>query len=233
MKSSKPQNEKAPSSHGSQVSEAIKDSEGRVLLVGFFLAAAYMIMLGWSFLRFPDTGRVLIAMTTTNVLFGRATGMSFGYAGGLGDTVVILVNMFLETIQVLLAYPLFVLSWNHLLEIKLLKKFIRRMHRAAVAQKNVIQKYGIIGLFIFVWIPFWMTGPVVGSIIGYLIGLRLWVNLTIVLGGTYVAILGWALLIRKLHNLAGGYGSFVPMVLVLGFILLIIIRRLYLTRRTH
>ena len=204
-----------------------------MLLAGFFLAVVYLMILGWSFILVPDTGRVLIAMTTTNVLFGRATGMSFGYAGGLGDSAVILANMFLETIQVLLVYPLFVLSWNHLLEIKILKKFMRRMHRTAEAQKNFIQKYGIIGLFIFVWIPFWMTGPVVGSVIGFLIGLRPWVNLAIVLGGTYVAILGWALLIRKLHNLAGGYGSFVPMALVLGFILLIIIRRLYLRHRTH
>jgi len=217
----------------SEASDALNDSVGRILLIGFFLAVAYLMIVGWSFLLAPETGRALIAMTTTNVLFGRATGMAFGYAGGLGDWVVVLANMFLETVQVLLAYPLFVLSWNHLLEIKLLKKFMKRMHRAAEARKNVIQKYGIIGLFIFVWIPFWMTGPVVGAIIGFLIGLRPWVNLTIVLGGTYVAILGWALLIRKLHSWAEGYGSFVPMGLVLGFILLIIVRRFYVTRRAQ
>ena len=82
-------------------------------------------------------------------------------------------------------------------------------------------------MFIFVWIPFWMTGPVVGAIIGFLIGLRSWVNLTVVLSGTCLAILAWALLIQKLHSLVEGYGSFVPMAMVLGFILVILLRRVY------
>lgn len=203
------------------------DSEALILFLGFSTALLYLLALGWVFLKEPEKGRVLMAMTTTNILFGRAAGLSFGIAGGLGNSVVVLANMLLEVIQVLVIYPLFVLSWKHLLDIRPLKEFMSRMHSAAEKKKRVIQRYGIIGLFIFVWIPFWMTGPVVGAIIGFLIGLRSWVSLTVVLSGTCLAILAWALLIQKLHSLVEGYGSFVPMAMVLGFILVILLRRVY------
>lgn len=54
-------------------------------------------------------------MTATNIIFGRAAGISVGYTMGLDHIVVVTVNMLIETILVLLFYPLFVLSWRRLL----------------------------------------------------------------------------------------------------------------------
>ena len=73
-----------------------------------------------------------------------------------------------------------------------------RIHKAADAHKETVRKYGIAGLFLFVWFPFWMTGPVVGCVIGFMIGLRIRLNLSIVLAGTYMAIIGWAVFLRDL-----------------------------------
>jgi hypothetical protein len=75
-------------------------------------------------------------------------------------------------------------------------------------------------LFIFVWFPFWMTGPVVGSVIGFLLGLKVWLNMTVVLAGTYVAIIGWAFFLRQLHDQVASYSSYAAMVLM---VLLIVI----------
>ena len=83
-----------------------------------------------------------------------------------------------------------------------------RTRKAAETHKDKVQKYGIIGLFMFVWLPFWMTGPVVGCMIGYLLGLRVWVNITTVLIGTYAAILGWAFLLYQLHQKTISYSSY-------------------------
>ena len=55
-----------------------------------------------------------------------------------------------------------------------------------------MRRYGIAGLFVFVFMPFWMTGPVVGAIIGFLIGLRPAVNLAVVLSATGLAIVIYA-----------------------------------------
>ena len=90
-----------------------------------------------------------------------------------------------------------------------------RTHKAAEANQHIIQKYGIIGLFVFVWMPFWMTGPVVGCVLGFLIGLRPWVNITIVLSGTYLATVVWAVLLREAHERIAVYGTYAPLLILL------------------
>ena len=116
--------------------------------------------------------------------------------------------MLLETILVLVFYPLFVFIWQQLLVIRWLKRLSEHTYKAAERHKDKVRKYGIIGLFMFVWLPFWMTGPVVGCMIGYLLGMRIWVNLVTVLTGTYIAILGWAYLLHNLHQHTLSYSSY-------------------------
>ena len=65
-----------------------------------------------------------------------------------------------------------------------------------------------------------MTGPLVGSVIGFLIGLRTWVTLTVVLGGTYLAIVCWGIVLQRLHVALGQMGPYAPFVLVIFILLL-------------
>jgi uncharacterized membrane protein len=171
-------------------------------------------------------------MTATHLLFGRAAGMAFGYSLALGHAAVICVSMTVETIMVLLVYPLFVFSWRHLLVISWLRDTLERTREAAEARKSWVQRYGIIGLFAFVWFPFWMTGPVVGCVIGFLLGLPVWVNLPIVLGGTYIAILGWAFLLRQVHDRVAAYSPYAAMILV-SLLIIIVITGHFLHRSFH
>lgn len=198
-----------------------------VLLLGILVALAYLVGLLCYVIWRPEEGQTLVAITTTNMLFGRAAGMSLGYAAGMPPAFVVGINLILETIQVLLFYPMFVLSWHHLLEIRMLKRFMQRMEKSASRHMDMIQRYGIIGLMIFVWIPFWMTGPVVGCVIGYFIGLRPWVNVGVVLGGTYMAIVAWAVLLRNLHAWAAEYSGLIPAVIVMFIILVLLWRHFY------
>ena len=134
-------------------------------------------------------------------------GISFGYSFELSNILVICTNIIIETILVLIFYPLFVFSWSSILVIKPLRRIMKRTNIAAEAHQDTIRKYGVIGLFMFVWIPFWMTGPMVGCAVGYLLGFSPWKNLTIVLSGTYLAIICWALLLRKIHDRGCGIWS--------------------------
>jgi len=140
--------------------------------------------------------------------------------------------MIIETIQVLVLYPLFVFSWRQLLVINRLKNIFERTQRAAERHKDKVQKYGAIGVFAFVWFPFWMTGPVVGSVIGFLLGLRVWVNMTAVLAGTYVAIFCWALFLRQLHEQVAVYSSYAGLILMALLIAIILLGN-FLVRRRH
>jgi hypothetical protein len=71
-----------------------------------------------------------------------------------------------------------------------------------------------------------MTGPVVGAIIGFLIGLRPWVNLTVVLISTYIAIGVWTLLLNELNAWAATVNEFAPYALVVAIVLIAVTMQL-------
>ena len=204
----------------------LNSPEGRCLLIGVALAFIFTLWLGIKLLLSPEDSQVLIAMTATQILFGRAAGIAFGYSMDLGYSTVILICIIIETILVLIFYPLFVFSWRHLLVIKRLKKIFDRIRKAAETRKDIVRRYGIAGLFVFVWFPFWMTGPVVGCVIGFMIGLRIWLNMTVVLSGTYVAIIGWAVFLRQFHDRVASYSSYATMALLILLFVIIIVGHL-------
>lgn len=201
----------------------LASSEGRILLIGVTLALIYTLWLGIKLINSPEESQILIGMTATDIMFGRATAMLFGYSQELGHATIIPVFIIIETILVLLFYPLFVFSWRHLLVIKWLKNTFERIHKAAETHKVKVQRYGIIGLFVFVWLPFWMTGPVVGCVIGFLLGLKARLNIPVVLAGTSVAIFGWAFFMRRLNDRVASYSSYAAIIILILLIVIIVV----------
>ncbi len=202
-----------------------------MLAAGLGLAGLMLAAFGVGWILFPDRIVEYAAMAGLNLVIGRAAGMTFGYASGLGHVQVVPLNMVVETVQVLVVYPLFALSWQRLIEVPGLRAYVVRMHGAAQVRSCAVRRFGVAGLFVFVFAPFWMTGPVVGSIIGFLIGLRPWVNLTVVLVATYLAIGVWALLLNELSAWAGTFNRFAPYALVVAIALIVVAHHLLHRRR--
>lgn len=210
----------------------LESAEGYMLLAGLALAVLLLLGLGIGWTLFPENILQYAAMTGLNLLIGPGAGMSFGYASGMSHLQVVPLNMLVETLHVLVFYPLFVLGWRHLLDLPALKSFVARMHEAAEMRGGMVRKFGIAGLIVFVFVPFWMTGPVVGSIIGFLIGLRPWVNLAIVLTTTYVAISLWALLLNELSAWAATFDRLAPWALLVAIVLIVAAGHLLHRRRS-
>ncbi len=209
-------------------------TEGRIFALGLGISILGLIIMGVVALWSPDTSRMIGALTFTNVIFGRAVSMSIGYAAGHGHLLVVSVNMVTETILVLLFYPLFVFSLKKLVVFPALKTFLERANEAAVAHEDKVRRYGIIGLFVFVWFPFWMTGPVVGSAIGYLLGFSAMLNLSVVLAGTFIAMAAWGYFLSGLQQRAAEVGPFAP-ALIITIIIVIVLTGYFMNykRRTH
>lgn len=193
--------------------------EGKILLVGLLVFVAYATVVGLTRIWSQHMFNSLWTMTATHIVGGRAAGMSWGYGHHLSALVVILANMAIETFLTLLFYPLFVFSCRRLLVIKPLEAALARAHAAAEAHHKIVVKYGVPGVFLFVWIPLPMTGPLVGSIIGYLIGLRPWVNMLAVLAGTYMAVVCWGILLHSIFQWFEESMSFLPYVFVAALLL--------------
>ena len=214
-------------------SSLFTSAEGHIFLVGIVVSALYLLWMALSSIGDPPHFQVYLAMTATHVMFGRAAGMSFGYTVNLGHTPVILANMVIESIILLIFYPLFVFSWRHLLVISPLKNMMSRLRQAAETHQRSIRRYGLPGLFIFVWLPFWMTGSLVGCIIGFLLGLRPWLNISVVLGGSWLAILSWAVILRRLHDKVADFSPYAPLLILAVIILIAIFSHLISSRRRN
>ncbi len=209
----------------------LSSTEGRLLGIGLALSVLMLLAFGIGSRMFPESVLTYAAMTGLNLVIGRAAGMSFGYASGFGHAQVVPINMLVETIQVLVVYPLFALSWRELIRLPRLEASLARLRHAAELRGDTVRRFGIAGLFVFVFLPFWMTGPVVGAIIGFLIGLRPWVNIATVLVATYVAIGVWALLLNELSAWAATFNRFAPYTLFAAIVLIAGV--MYLLHRRH
>jgi uncharacterized membrane protein len=212
--------------------QLLKTAEGRILLLGIAIAFAGLIGMGLVAFWSPQTSEMIGAMSITNLILGAVVSMSIDYVAGYGHPLVIAVNMWVETVVVLLFYPVFVLSLRKLVVFPRLKRFLERTQAAAERHHDKVRRYGIAGLFIFVWVPFWMTGPVVGSAIGYLLGFPAWLTLSVVIAGTFMTLLSWAYLLFGIYTRAADFGPWAS-VLIIGLIVLVILAFYLLNRRSR
>lgn len=173
-------------------------TEGRLLAVGLALTAAMAAGIGIGLMLAPAATLDHAAVIGLNVVIGRAAGMSFGIASGLAPLELIVLNLAVEAAQVLVVFPLFVLGWRHLIDIRRIAPQLERLRAAAESGQGRVRRFGLLGLFVFVFMPFWMTGPVVGAILGFLLGLRTAVNLAVVLSATALAIVLYARLFEQI-----------------------------------
>lgn len=200
--------------------------EGKIFTFGILLLLAYLGTIIGTYLFSIDDANDLIIMTVTNFLFGRAAGISYGFSVEFSDQVIIVVNIIIELITVLLVYPLFVLSWKKSLTIQGLHSFFSKVKELRLKYSDFFNKYGKYGLFLFVWFPFWMTGPVVGSIIGFLIGLKHYYTMLIVISGTSLAIVVWTYFLKELISFLDEISSYAPHILLGLFILIAVVLKL-------
>ena len=202
----------------------LKHKEGKILLFGLTLLGLFFVLLFLSAIVAPDLTHPLLGITATNIIFGRMAGLSIGIASQMDITLLVAFNLFIESIMVLILYPLFVLSWNklELISYKPLNEFLERSKVNAGKYEPLIKRYGIIGLILFVLTPFAMTGPVVGSFVGYLIGLSHRMTLFVVLLSTLIAIIIWVYLIKNFEEVLIQYSDMIMSGFFIAAILMLI-----------
>jgi uncharacterized membrane protein len=209
-------------------------SEARLLALGLLLALALTAAVGLGLMLAPAATMPFAAVIGLNLVIGRAAGMSYGYAAGLGHLEVLLCNLVVETAQVLVVYPLFALAWDRLIDTQRLQPLLDRVRVAAESGRRGLRSAGIAGLFVFVFMPFWMTGPVVGAAIGHLIGLRPATNLAVVLSATLAAVALYARFLQQLDAWASAVHPYAVFAVVVAIAVgAVAVRRVLAATRRH
>lgn len=178
-----------------------KGKEGNILLVGLFLTFCLIVFIIGSYQIDANFANKITGIVISNIFVGRVPALSFGYAANLPHLIVISTNILTELILVSYIYPLFVFSFNNILKVELLEEFFEKVKTKKQQHKEKFDKYGKFGLFIFVFIPFWMTGPIVGAIIGFLIGMKHYTIIVIVFIATTIAIALWGIFLQEIIDL--------------------------------
>jgi uncharacterized membrane protein len=179
--------------------------EVKILLTGLILSFVAGLYLSYLFFSNPGLHRVLSSAAIVHIMGGRALGIAACLSADISLFYTILYNFFLEVVIVLIAYGIVVLIMRNIIQPKLFRSAVRQAELAAQDQKTNIKKYGGIGLFLFVMLPFLMTGPVIGSIIGYLLNYRAINNFLIVFSGTLSSIVIYALIGNNIINYINQY----------------------------
>jgi uncharacterized membrane protein len=203
--------------------EFISSQAGKIFLAGILLLILYIGGIGGIYLYSSEDANNLLIMTFSNLFFGRAVGISFGFTAHFSDITIMLINMFIEFLTVMLIYPLFVLSWENSLDIKMFRTFFIKVKQQRIKYKDLFDKYGKYGLFLFVWFPFWMTGPVVGALIGYMIGIKHYTTMFVVLTGTFLATAIWTYFLKELIGLLNYLTSYAGYILLGTFIVVALV----------
>lgn len=198
----------------------VDSTEGRMLLVGLAMCLGLALAVGVGLLVAPEVTTTVATVLGLSLVIGIAAGISYGFAAGLGWSEMVVCNVVVESLQVLVVYPLFLLAWHHLVDFGPAAPLLDRLRQAAQARQDSVRRWGIAGLFVFVFIPFWMTGPVVGAIIGFLIGLGSAVNLAIVLSASALGVVVYATFLEHLNAWATAVHPYAVFGTVLALVVL-------------
>ncbi len=169
----------------------------KLVLFGTFIIV-FILLVSIISISFIDTklSTSLTSMVFTNIIIGRVPSISLGTSLDLNMLYIVGINFFTEAILTLFFYTLFLYSLKNIQLLKPLSNRVTLLQNTAIKYKAQIDKYGMFGLLVFVFFPFWMTGPVVGIIVGHLMNFSLIKNITIVFTGTIFALFCWTILIK-------------------------------------
>ncbi|MBU1344698.1 MAG: small multi-drug export protein [Proteobacteria bacterium] len=165
--------------------------EGKILLTGFILTFLLLMAIGYFAFIDMETAKTLGLTFFAHAFGGRAAGIGLCIMNGFGATATIVYNFYLEVLIVCFTYSIFALTTTNYIRVLWLTKLMGKLADKAVEQKDKIQSFGWIGLFLFVMLPLPVTGPVVGSVIGYMLRINLARNFSATGAGTLAAIIAW------------------------------------------
>ncbi len=173
----------------------------------------------------------LLIMGFTQLMVGRAGAIAHATQAGLNAYLRVFLAVYIDCTIVMIAYPVLIFSYRNLLERRFFKQHMEPIFASARRSVARFRRSKIIGVFAFVWFPFFMTGVVAGSVLGYLLGLRPWVTMATVALGTLSATVCWVFAYDTLFGWLGEVHRSVPITLTGLIIVALAIRRIMVERK--
>ena len=169
--------------------------------------AAALAALGWMGLALAvssPTGGLFPKILTSHLVLGAPMGAVQGakYAA-LPLWQNVLFNGLVTTALICLFNTLFGLSVRKIFRLPFLQETFQGIQVDAQRQRRTWARFGIFGIFAFVFIPLPLTGPIVGSLLARFVGLRYWGAVGTVVSASFASILAWGYAADKVQRYLG------------------------------
>ncbi len=205
--------------------------EGRIFVAGCVMLILWIeaVAVLWKcgFAVWDD----LLTMGLAHVVGGRAASIAHGTRVGLPAAIIAVHATYTDIMAMLVMFPVLVFSYKNFVERRVFQEHMKPVFDAAQRSVRKMRRFKIMGIFLFVWFPFWMTGIIVGAVVGFLIGLRPWVNLLTVSLGSATAVICWVYAYDKLFGWLGQINQAIPVVVSFLIVTTLVTLRVIKKRR--
>jgi uncharacterized membrane protein len=208
-----------------------RDGRGHIFVTGCTMLILWLVAVAvlWR-IQHPQWVN-LMTMGFAQVILGRAAAIAQATQAGFNPYLTVFLACYLDCTIVMIAYPTLIFCYQNLLERRFFKQHMEPIFASARRSMARFRRSKIIGVFAFVWFPFFMTGVVAGSVLGYLLGLRPWVTMATVVLGTLSATVCWVFAYNNLFTWLGSIHRSIPVAATALIILFLAVRRIMLQRK--
>lgn len=219
-------------------------AEGHLFFMGLSMWAVLLAQTLFIFLALDAAvARALVWGVATEVLTGREGGIPVYLTSGAPRILVFQYSVTQDIAAALLVYPFFLLGLHHYRDRdNAMMRRVRRMEERARAHRAYVRKWGPLGIFLFMLVPFLVNGPLLALVIGRIAGITTRYLVVPVVAATIVAAAAWTWGIDALLTVLGathpllGYafaGALVSIVIGLAIFDQLRERRLARRRERH
>lgn len=154
------------------MAELSRTALNRIAVTGWCLAAGWAgTLVAWAMVD-PDPYAQGWRLVLELAFVGRLVSVADGIASGFSQTYLLIQSGVQDVILLLVVYPVVVTAYQGSSRTGWLGGVIGRVRRTAEEHRRIVEPLGVVGLWAFVFFPFWSTGALVGGVVGYMIGLR-------------------------------------------------------------
>ena len=191
----------------------------RLIVTGVVLLAAVVAELAIASAVWPGAGAALWQGVGLELFTGREAGIPVALQGNAPPWLVAQVSATQDIGIVCLAFPAVLWALHRYRDRdNVVMRRLRRIQERAQAHKRFARRWGPLGIFAFMLVPFLVNGPLLGATMGRVAGIPTRSLIAPVVGATVLAALMWAYAYDLLFSLVGGLDPRVPPALTLALV---------------
>jgi len=177
------------------------ENEKFTFLFGMILLFIEIIIMIVIFITRPSLFLKIISMVTAFHLGGRLAIIGTGLELNFSAPTIMAVTLTYLTTFLLIWLSVIGFLWVKAKNIKPFNKFVETRMEKAKKRAKVMKKWSWIGIVIFVWMPFPMTGAIMGFFIARAEGYKSLTSISMAIPSMWVGVICWTLWFDDLYRI--------------------------------